>query len=141
LYDMLSVFDVPNVYALLSLTNVRMSTFRCHSGCKRCAVTSQDKDVRLLAAVALRTIADPCAVEPLIATLQDEDSAVRRVAAQALGKIGDTRAVEPLIALLQDQAKSQLGQYYVQEAAAAALRKIHAPEARAALKGWQQLRM
>jgi len=37
---MLSVFDVPNVYGLLSLSNVRMSTLRCHSGCKRCAVTS-----------------------------------------------------------------------------------------------------
>jgi HEAT repeat protein len=43
------------------------------------------------------------AVEPLIATLEDEAWHVRQAAAEALGKIGDVQAVESLITALKDE--------------------------------------
>jgi HEAT repeat protein len=43
-----------------------------------------------------------CAVEPLIAALQDSPAGIRSRAAWVLGQLGDARAVAPLIAALQD---------------------------------------
>jgi HEAT repeat protein len=57
---------------------------------------------RLRAAEALGGCADPRAVEPLIAALDDLENEVRWVAAQALGKLHDARAVDPLLPLLTD---------------------------------------
>ena len=64
------------------------------------------------AAEALATLADVRAVEPLIAALQNTRLAMEQVAAKALGKLGDARAVEPLIAALSHK--------YAPERAAAA---------------------
>jgi len=52
------------------------------------------------AAAALGRLADPQAVEPLIAALEDGIWCVRDAAVKALGQIGDERAMEPLIAAL-----------------------------------------
>ena len=60
----------------------------------------EDSDVPTAAAVALATIGDPRAVEPLIAALRDPEYEVREAAAAALGTFG-ARAVEPLIAALK----------------------------------------
>ncbi len=57
---------------------------------------------RLRAAEALGGCADPRAVEPLMAALQDQEDEVRWVVANALGKLQDARAVDPLLALLTD---------------------------------------
>jgi len=58
--------------------------------------------VRMSAAEVLGKIKDPCAVDTLIATLNDGVSDVRQIAVWALGKIKDIRAIEPLIAALKD---------------------------------------
>jgi len=80
--------------------------------------------IRERAARALGEIGSPCAVESLIATLQDEDSTVRRAVVEALGKIDNLRAVDPLIVALQDE---EIG--HVREAVLEALAKIDAPRA------------
>ncbi|MEL6524458.1 MAG: HEAT repeat domain-containing protein, partial [Chloroflexota bacterium] len=53
-------------------------------------------------AVALATLKDSRATEPLIACLSDDNGAVWVSAAETLGQIGDVRAVEPLIICLSD---------------------------------------
>ena len=75
------------------------------------------------AAQALGGIADPRAVEPLVASLKDNYASVRTDAAGALGKIRDPRAVEPLVACLKDSSWS------VRESAAQALGSIGDPRA------------
>ena len=64
------------------------------------AMADPDAEVRQLAARALGQIADPRAVEPLLAVLRDPRLSSQ--AAFALNKIG-APAVEPLIAALRDQ--------------------------------------
>ena len=62
---------------------------------------------RAVVAAALGDIADPRAVEPLIAALNDPDSSVSDHAAVALGDIGDPRAVKPLIDALDSNVRSK----------------------------------
>jgi HEAT repeat protein len=69
------------------------------------AVSSDTASVRAAAARALGELADPRAVEPLIAALDDDSEEVRRHAARALGEVPDSRAVEPLVAALGDDDK------------------------------------
>ncbi len=62
------------------------------------ALRDQDIAVRAEAALSLGGIGDKRAVEPLIATLQDDtDPYVRSLAATALGELGDERARDPLV--------------------------------------------
>ena len=56
--------------------------------------------VRASAVEALAKLGDSRAVEPLIASLEDDDADVRFSAARTLGELGDARAVEPLAARL-----------------------------------------
>lgn len=60
----------------------------------------KDYSVRKYAAIALGEIGEGCAVDPLIANLNDKDKNVHNAAADALGKIGYA-SVEPLIAILK----------------------------------------
>lgn len=96
------------------------------------ALTDGSPEVRTSAAEALGEIADPRAVEPLIAALARPEASspdpseespaprmrTRKTVADALGKIGDPRAVEPLIDALLDDDR------FVRASAAAALGRI-----------------
>lgn len=67
------------------------------------ALDEQHAKLREYAAVVLGQLANPRAVEPLIATLEeDESGAVRKAAAAALGAVTDPRPVGPLIAVLEN---------------------------------------
>ena len=77
----------------------------------------QNVSTRANAAIALGSISDERAVEPLISALKDVDSSVRQNATDALIKIGEP-AIRPLIPLLKGQNAS------VQLHAAIALREI-----------------
>jgi len=79
-------------------------------------LNDKNKDIRLVAVVALGEIKDKRAIPPLIEALKDEDWCVRFAAAKALGEIKDKRAVSPLIEALKDEN--------VHGYAAIALRKI-----------------
>lgn len=59
-------------------------------------------DVREAVVQCLGEIADPRAVSPLLALLQDGAWGVRTSAVAALGKVHDVRAVEPLLRALED---------------------------------------
>ena len=93
--------------------------------------------LRATAAESLGKLGDARAVEPLIAALDDPRDDVRYQAAAALGRFNDARAVTPLIAALDDPATVLDGA--VCEAAAASLRQIDTPEARAAADRWQAM--
>ncbi len=78
--------------------------------------------VRSEVATALGKIADPRAVEPLIARLDEEsDSDVRKSCAVALGAIGDSRAVPTLVFCLADPF------FGVRQSAQSALTKLNPP--------------
>jgi HEAT repeat protein len=63
----------------------------------------RQQKVRQYTAVVLRQLADPSAVEPLVATLKrDQSWEVREAAAAALAAIRDPRAVESLVAALEN---------------------------------------
>jgi rubredoxin len=72
----------------------------------------------MAAARSLGQLADPRAVEPLIARLDDQNHGVGRAAAISLGQIGDKRAVEHLIVKLGDQ-KHDDSMYFQRDAATA----------------------
>lgn len=60
---------------------------------------------RLWAARILGRVADPRAVDDLVARLSDRDDRLRMAAAEALGAIGDPRALQPIVrATLRDPA-------------------------------------
>src|SRR6185503_9522151 len=59
--------------------------------------TTRDRTARDQAAIALGTLGDARALEPLLEALSGEKSAA---AATALGRLGDPRAVEPLLEVL-----------------------------------------
>src|ERR1700733_4524183 len=80
---------------------------------------------RYCAAESLGEIADPPAVEPLIACLQSNDEYLQREAARALGKIKDPRPVGLLIAIVGNG----LLNIYFRGAAAEALGEIGDPRA------------
>ncbi|MBC8229605.1 HEAT repeat domain-containing protein [bacterium] len=80
-------------------------------------LTDQNVSTRANAAIALGSISDERAVEPLISALKDVDSSVRQNATDALIKIGEP-AIRPLIPTLKGQDAS------VQLHAAVALREI-----------------
>lgn len=63
---------------------------------------SEDKNLRMNAAIALGRIGNESDVGALIETLKDISPKVRSAAATALGMIGDDRAIEPLLTLLKD---------------------------------------
>ncbi|MCL5734041.1 MAG: HEAT repeat domain-containing protein [Actinobacteria bacterium] len=69
-------------------------------------VTLKDdsRQVRSRSAMALGSIGDSRAVEPLLTVLQNrsEHSVPRTRSATALGQIGDPRAIEPLLRILKD---------------------------------------
>ncbi len=69
-------------------------------------------------AIALGTIGDQRAVEPLVLALTDHDTEIRSDAAEALGMLGCRQAVEPLFDALSDLDND------VREAAAKALGQI-----------------
>jgi HEAT repeat protein len=58
--------------------------------------------VRAHAAIALGSIGDKRAFEPLLSVLENMDESIRGPVASALGELGDKRAVTPLIAALED---------------------------------------
>ena len=58
---------------------------------------------RQRAAIALGSLKDAGAVEPLVKCLQDDDDFVRSFAARALGSIRDPKALNPLIKALDDK--------------------------------------
>jgi HEAT repeat protein len=58
--------------------------------------------IRSAALGALGDIGDPRAVDAVVNALTDENGWVRVVAAKALGKIGDPRAVDPLVHTMTD---------------------------------------
>lgn len=60
---------------------------------------NKDYIVAFSAAMALGSIKDPRAVEPLIVSLKHKEDAVQEKAALALGEIKDPRAIEPLISV------------------------------------------
>ena len=64
------------------------------------ALRSSNAETRGYAAGILGRIADPRAVEPLIAALKDKDPSVVCKAAWSLGELKDLRAAKPLAALL-----------------------------------------
>jgi HEAT repeat protein len=92
------------------------------------ARTWEPSDSRVAAAWALGIIADPLAVEPLCAALNDKDAGVREAAAHSLGGIGDVRAVEPLIAAVKDRI------VVVRRAAVGALERMDDPRSVRALE-------
>lgn len=63
---------------------------------------SEDKSLRMNAAIALGRMGDERGVEPLIETLNDTSPKVRSASATALGMIGDNRATDPVLTLLKD---------------------------------------
>ncbi len=65
-------------------------------------VKSEDKSLRMNAAIALGRIGEVRGVDALIEALEDTSPKVRSAAATALGMIGDDRAIEPLLTLLKD---------------------------------------
>jgi len=67
------------------------------------ALKSEDKNIRMHAAIALGRLGDPRAVPHLIEALEDRSPIVRRAAAIALGMIGDSSAVDALIERLNDE--------------------------------------
>jgi len=82
---------------------------------------------------ALGQIGDNCAVEPLIAALNDVNEYVRQAAAEVLGELKDTRAIKPLIVAFNDKDKD------LRRALAEALVKIGASAVElliTALKGY-----
>ena len=64
--------------------------------------TDNNAEVRMLAAVALGTFADPLALGGLLVGLDDTHPGVREKSAWALGKIRDPRAVDALMRHLRD---------------------------------------
>jgi HEAT repeat protein len=58
--------------------------------------------VRAHAAIALGSIGDKRAFEPLLSVLENMNESIRGPVASALGELGDKRAVTPLIAALED---------------------------------------
>jgi HEAT repeat protein len=82
----------------------------------------ENSSVRSLAAMALKEIGDPQAVEPLCVMLRDEDNSVRAAAAEALVQIGEP-SVLPLCAALTDPIS------YVRAWASRALKEIGDPRA------------
>jgi len=62
--------------------------------------------LRMAAAKTLGIICDSCAIESLIATLDDNDYYVSYYALDALCKIGGSRAVRPLVNILVSEAAS-----------------------------------
>jgi hypothetical protein len=92
------------------------------------AVRDGDPYVRAAAAEALPRVARPeIAVPCLIAALGDDDYLVRGRAAEALGDLRARDAIEPLFALLRREEPGSRAQ----RAAAAALERLGAGEARA----------
>lgn len=65
-------------------------------------VKSEDKNLRMNAAIALGRMGDERGADALIETLNDTSPKVRSAAATALGMIGDERATDPLLTLLED---------------------------------------
>ena len=65
----------------------------------------EDKEVRMIAALALGEIKDPRALKPLFAALKDENGEVGMTAALALGEIKDPIAIEPLLAAVKDEIR------------------------------------
>jgi HEAT repeat protein len=64
------------------------------------------RHVRFRAAKVLSYLADPRALDPLIAALNDPSGGVRVMAAQALLAIGDPRAIEPINKRLKEEPAS-----------------------------------
>jgi len=70
------------------------------------ALTDQDPQVRIQAALALGELRSTESVEPLISALGDGEENVQMYVADALGEIRDARAVRPLMHLLQSPSRS-----------------------------------
>jgi HEAT repeat protein len=90
-------------------------------------LSSEDKETRRWAAVALGLVRSSRAVDPLIGKLEDGRSEVRKAAAASLGEIGDPAAVNALIKALFNRDME------TRHAAAEALGKIKSPDSEEAL--------
>jgi len=84
-------------------------------------------EIRVRAALELSRLADPVALPPLIAALDDNEPEVRAAAAEALAPFRPRQAVAKLIPLLQDRS------WLVREAAATTLGIIGDPSSSRAL--------
>jgi HEAT repeat protein len=69
-------------------------------------LSSEDSDIRWVAAGSLGRIKDERAIEPLIEALKDENRRVRLIAAEALGKTSNEIAYITLKKLLEDSDNS-----------------------------------
>ena len=75
------------------------------------ALKSDDPDIRVRVARALKELEDPRATIPLVEALNDEVQEVRRAAAFALHWVGDERTLDTFIELLEDVARATLIPY------------------------------
>lgn len=89
------------------------------------ALSDSDYDVFWVATAIQRTVRDPLAVSPLLASLSHEYWLRQFRAIQTLGVIGDKRSVEPLRQILQDNQRN----LRVRGSAALCLAKIDASKA------------
>jgi len=90
----MSIFGPPNVTKLLEKRDIR--------GLIKALTYRKDASVRMNAVNALGEIAEPQAIEPLIATLKDTEAGVRLAAISALENFKDDRTIAPLLAALRD---------------------------------------
>ncbi len=125
-------------YILRDLANVLVQIGQIAVESLLTALGYPDVNVRRIAAFALGEIADPRAVGPLIAALDDHHPPVRAAAATALGQFADPSTIEPLRILLLDTNLDDIGFMRVCDHAAEALEHIGTPEALAAVEVWRR---
>jgi HEAT repeat protein len=92
-------------------------------------LTHEAVEIRQKAARALARIADPAALDGLLAALGDPNPVVRGNIVRALGRIGDPRALPALNAALDDTAVTvfslERGELRVSDLARTALAELH----------------
>lgn len=81
-------------------------------------LTSDVRDVRRAAALALQRIGDEDSRDALLASIRDPDGHVRKAAASALGAAGGRAAFGPLLSLLRDEEYEDVAEEVVRALAA-----------------------
>ena len=96
----------------------------------------QDASVRTAAALAIGSLGDARAVDPLVSALGDQDWQVREAAVAALCRIADVRAAEALTVLLRDwQLRGRVGERQTVDALVTARAPVTGPLIRALSDG------